>query len=142
MTDLRYQIVLSPDDNGTLLVTCPDLPEVTTFGEDEADAMVRATDAITEALGARIAGRQEIPEPHGDSGPRVDLPLLVQMKVRLYMASREQGVRKAEMAKRLAAHGPQVDRLYNLKHSSKVEHIEAAFRALGKRLDVEVKASA
>ena len=27
MTDLRYQIVLSPDDNGTLLVTCPDLPE-------------------------------------------------------------------------------------------------------------------
>ena len=35
---LTYPIKLEPDDNGTLLVTCPALPEVTTFGEDEAEA--------------------------------------------------------------------------------------------------------
>jgi hypothetical protein len=37
-----YPIELTPDDNGTLLVTCPDLPEVTSFGVDEADAIARA----------------------------------------------------------------------------------------------------
>ena len=26
---LSYRVNLEPDDNGTLLVTCPDLPEVT-----------------------------------------------------------------------------------------------------------------
>ncbi len=58
-----YAIILTPDDNGTLLVTCPDLPEVTRSGEGEEDAMQRAGDAIEEALAARIARREEIPAP-------------------------------------------------------------------------------
>src|SRR5215472_4996236 len=37
---LRYRIKLKPGDNGTLLVTSPDLPGVVTFGEDRADARV------------------------------------------------------------------------------------------------------
>ena len=52
---LAYQVKLTPDSNGTLLVTCPALPEVTTFGEDKADALAHAADAIGEALAARIA---------------------------------------------------------------------------------------
>ena len=42
---LGYRIKLAPDDNGTVLVTCPALPEVTTFGADEADALRRAVGA-------------------------------------------------------------------------------------------------
>jgi antitoxin HicB len=49
---IGYRIKLAPDDNGTVLVTCPALPEVTTFGEDEADALRRAVGAIEEALAA------------------------------------------------------------------------------------------
>ena len=58
-----YRVLLEPDDNGTLLATCPDLPEVTTFGKDEEDAMRHAVDAIEEALAARIAHRENIPAP-------------------------------------------------------------------------------
>ena len=68
---MNYPIVLQPDDNGTVLATCPDLPELTTFGDDEADALQRAADAIEEALAARIAHRQEIPEPSPAAGRRV-----------------------------------------------------------------------
>jgi hypothetical protein len=39
---LGYPIELTPDDNGTLLVICPDLPEVTTFASDRAEAPLRA----------------------------------------------------------------------------------------------------
>ena len=39
---LRYPVKLTPDDNGTILVTAPDLPEVSTFGEDATNALVRA----------------------------------------------------------------------------------------------------
>ena len=62
---LTYPIKLEPDDNGTLLVTCPALPEVTTFGEDEADAIEHARDAIEEAIAARMADGREVPEPKG-----------------------------------------------------------------------------
>src|SRR5262249_26578170 len=50
---LRYPVKLEADDNRTVLATCPSLPEVTTFGEDDADALVHAVDAIEEALAAR-----------------------------------------------------------------------------------------
>jgi len=33
---------------------------------------------------------------------------------------------------------PQVDRLVDIRHSSKLENIEAAFRSLGKNLEVRV----
>ena len=64
---LDYAVLLTPDDNGTLLVTCPDLPEVTTFGSDKADALRHARDAIEEAIAARIARRADLPLP---SAPR------------------------------------------------------------------------
>lgn len=58
-----YPVILTPDKNGTVLVTCPDLPEVTIFGEDEEDAIGRAADAIEETVAARIARREDIPAP-------------------------------------------------------------------------------
>ena len=37
--DKELPVKLTKDDNGTLLVTAPDLPEVGTFGRDVADAL-------------------------------------------------------------------------------------------------------
>jgi antitoxin HicB len=59
---LRYPVKLEADDNGTV-ATCPSLPEVTTFGEDDTDALAHAVDAIEEALAARIADGEDIPPP-------------------------------------------------------------------------------
>ena len=63
---LGYRIELKPDDNGTVLVTCADLPEVTTFAASEAEAPLRAKDAIEEALASRIADLEPIPRPVDD----------------------------------------------------------------------------
>lgn len=137
---LAYPIELTPDSNGTLLAICPDLPEVTTFGEDEADALLRAADAIEEALAARIADREDIPAPTPALGrPVAMLPALTALKVALYQSMRESGASKAELARRLSAHGPQVDRLLNLRHSSRLEQMEAALHALGKSVEIVVR---
>ena len=58
VAERAYRIDLVPDDNGTLLVKCPALPEVTTFGVDWEDAMRRAVGAIEEALAARRKKRE------------------------------------------------------------------------------------
>jgi antitoxin HicB len=58
--------------------------------------------------------------------------------VLLYRAMRERGVRKADLARRLGWHGPQIDRLLDLNHASRLDQIEAALAALGKRLTLDL----
>ena len=138
-----YPVLLEPDDNGTLLVSCADLPELTTWGEDEEDALRRAADAIEEALAARIAHRDGIPEPSTSYGrPIPAVSALTVAKVALYLAARASGMSKAELGRRLGWHTPQVDRLFDLRHRSKIEQIDQALRILGKRLVVSVQDAA
>lgn len=64
-----YSIFLTPDDNGTLLATCVELPEVTTFGDNEASALRNVANAIDEAIAARQSDGEPVPTipPHGPS---------------------------------------------------------------------------
>ena len=140
---LLYPLVLTADDNGTLLVTCPDLPEVTTFGADRDDALAHAADAIEEAIAARIAARQDVPLPKARRrGMAVALPTQVVLKVLLYRAMRDARLSKAALARRLGVHGPQVDRLLDLNHASRLDQMEAALAALGQRIVVDVEKAA
>jgi len=141
---LRYPIKLAKDDNGTLLVTAPDFPEVTTFGKNEADALLHAADAIATAMQGRITDRKQIPEP---SPPKrrqrlVGLPAIVAAKLALYRAMLETNTRKADLAHKLGVHGPQVDRLLDLDHDSRLDQIENAARAMGREIHIELRPTA
>ena len=130
-----YPVKLTKDDNDTILVTSPDFPEITTFGDDREDALARAIDAFDEAIAARIAHREDIPKPsHGKV--RVTLRTLTTVKVILHQNMRDQGVGKAELARRLGWHLPQVDRVLDIQHNSRLDQIDAAMGAIGQRLHV------
>jgi antitoxin HicB len=134
---LSYPVKLSDDDNGTVLVSAPDFPELTTFGENEEDALRHAVDALEEAIAARIHARENVPEPsHGRL--RVAVPTQTALKLTLYQAMRRKHIRKAELARRLNWHAPQVDRLLDLRHASRLDQIDAAAHALGLDLDLRV----
>ena len=83
---LRYPVKLTRDDE-TFLVTAPDLPEVTTFGETVEDALEHAGDAIATALQGRITDRRSIPAPSAPKGRQrlVALPAIVAAKLALYI---------------------------------------------------------
>ncbi len=134
-----YPVTLTPDDNGTILVTFPDIPEAVTFGDDEDDALLRAVDALESMLAAKMVDREDIPTPSStDDGPYVRLSALTTAKVLLYQAMKQQNIRKAELARRLGWHAPQADRLLDLNHASRLDQIERALAVLGKHLDVSV----
>jgi antitoxin HicB len=135
---LRYPVILAEDDNGTILATCPDLPEAATFGEDREEALLRAIDAIETAIQGRIADREPVPLPSAAGEAVVELPMQTTLKILLYRTMRERRLRKAALARRLGWKAPQVDRLFDLRHASRLDQLEAAFTALGKRLDVEI----
>jgi antitoxin HicB len=138
---LAYRVNLEKDDNGTLLVTCKALPELTSFGDDEADALAHATNAIEEALAARIADDQDIPESDTKGPHLVRLPTLTALKVELYRQIRKEGVTRAELVRRLHWNRESVDRLFRLEHNSKMGQIESAFKAIGRDIDIEVRAA-
>ena len=94
----HYRIVLSPDDNDTLLVTSPDFPELVTFADDDASAELRAYSAMLEAISARIAVGDDLPAPINrlQTGDRcVPLSLNVEAKVALYRCLRSVGINRA-----------------------------------------------
>ncbi len=50
----------------------------------------------------------------------------------------EKGVSKSKLARDLHWHRPQVDRLLDLKHASRLDHIDAALQELDARLEITV----
>jgi antitoxin HicB len=140
---LRYRVKLSKDTNDTILVEVPDVPGAVTFGEDREEALLRAADAIETVLIGLMTDHRDIPMPRaGGKGPFVTLPALTEAKLALYGAMRTARVGKAALARRLNCHLPQIDRLLDLRHASRLDQLEGAFRALGKQLSVEIREAA
>ncbi len=136
-----YPVTLTPDGD-TLLVTFADVPEAITFGVDEDEALLHGIDALETALSFYVEARKPLPQPSAPAGrPTVRPSALECAKLGVYQAMTEQGIRKAELARRLGWHLPQVDRLFDLSHASRFDQIEAAARALGRRVDVTIQAA-
>ena len=51
-------------------------------------------------------------------------------------------ISKVEMARRMGISKVNIDRLFDLTHHSRLDQVEAAFRALGKELAIEVRDAA
>jgi hypothetical protein len=47
---IPYTVYLAPDEKGTFLVTCRELPDLLTFGKNEEEALEMAVVTIEEAL--------------------------------------------------------------------------------------------
>ena len=139
-----YPVDLEPDDNGTIMVSFPDVPGALTFGDDEDEAMMRAVDALESVFIAYIDDRHDIPKPSRPCKNQrtATLPSISTAKVALYQTMREQGLRNADLARRLHCDFRQVDRLLDLRHHSRLDRIDAALAALGKRLDIGLRDAA
>jgi antitoxin HicB len=141
---LAYPVVLTRDENGSVIAGFPDVPEVLTCGADERNALQWAEDALVVALSGYIDRRKPIPSPSAaaEGQPTILVPPLVAAKLAIYQAMGDQGVTQAELAERLHCDARQVRRLLDLDHQSRLDQVEAALAALGKRLVVEIREAA
>lgn len=134
-----YPVTLTRDGD-TVLVSFIDVPEAITFGADADEALLQAVDALEAALSFYVDARKPLPvASKAKRGQRTVRPSALEgAKLGVYQAMTEQGIKKAELARRLGWHLPQVDRLFDLRHASRLDQIEAAARALGRHLEVRV----
>jgi antitoxin HicB len=135
---MRYPVRITPDDD-QFTVTFPDVPEAITFGETRQEALEHAPHALLTIFDAFMKDRRPIPAPSATMGEAIELPALDTAKIELYRAMLAADVGKAELARRLHWHMPQVDRVLDVHHASKIDQMEAALRAVGKRLRITVE---
>ena len=125
-----------PDE---VVVSFRDLPECLTSGGDQAEALVEATDALSEAIAGRIDDGDPIPVPsdrHADEHD-VAVPADVAAKAALMLALHESGLSRSALARRLGVDDKVVRRMLDPRHRTAASRIGAALRQLGRELVVE-----
>ena len=141
-----YLALFEPDRKaGGYVVTFPDFGYGVTQGETVEEAMEMAQDLLMLTIGDSIRDSTQLPAARRHRGSKfrpVPLPALQSAKVDLYTAFLESGLMKAEFARRIGIPKTHIDRLFSLRHHSRLDQIESAFAALGKRLHVEVRSAA
>lgn len=125
-------------------VRFPDLPEALTGGNDLEETLAEAVDCLAEAIAGRIARGDRIPSPSKVKRGQhlIGVPLSLAPKLCLYLAMRERGMRKTELARRLGVSETVVRRMLDPKHNTKPEKIQTALAALGKRVIVRFEDAA
>lgn len=136
---LRYPISIEPDGNG-YLVTCPDLPEVTSDGGTIAEAIANGADAVEEALAGRLDDFEDIPRPGTSGDTMVYVSSLIGLKVMLAWELRDQGLTRAALVRATGWHRNQVDRLFDPRHATRLDQFDTAFAAIGKRIEAQTSA--
>lgn len=136
MERFEYAILLKPAAEGGYVVTCRDLPQLITQGEDVADAMAEAVDAMDEVFAAYMLSGMEFSAPSkARRGERVVAPPAETLaKAALYVAMKEAGISKVQLAKRLGVDEKEVRRLLDPHYGSKLPRIAQAIELLGRRL--------
>ena len=123
---------------GTIIVTFRDLPEALTEGKDRDDAVSSAIDCLDVSLLFRLKDDESIPLPSKPKRGEVVVPASPQVaaKVAFVLAFKESGLTRVALAKRLGWAESEIRRLLDPNHATKLDRIDVALRALGRRLVV------
>lgn len=141
MLEYPARLKPAPAQEGGFVVTFRDIPEAISQGEDLPDALRHAQEALETAMQFYFDDHREVPMPSpAKRGEHlVILPASESLKVLLLNEMVKQGVRPAELARRMSTSKQDVNRITTLRHSTKVDRIADALQALGRRLTVGVR---
>ncbi len=136
---MQYPATFLPDTGGCV-VTFRDIPEAITQGDNEADALFMAKDALISSMDFYFDGKRPVPLPsRPEPGERlIALPASVAAKVLLLNEMLAQNVGPSDLSRRMSTTPQDINRLIDLHHATKIDKLEQAFVALGKRLELSV----
>lgn len=138
---MKFPVTLTPDetDDG-FVVTFRDIPEAITQGEKREGALAMALEALEVAMEFYFEDKRSVPMPsklkRGELA--VELPPSLSAKILLLNEMIKQNIRPAELARRLKTTPQEVNRLTNLRHTSRIDGIADALHAMGRHLDLRL----
>ena len=141
MTGYYARFEPDPGSDRFFVITFPDFGWGVSQGENEQDGREMALDLLRTLVNEHVRKGEALPIPKTYRGRQhrfISLPALEAAKVELYRVFLASDIRKSELARRLGIAKTNVDRLFALNRNSRLDQIEAAFCALGKRLDIAI----
>jgi len=136
--DFAVSILRAGDDH---VVSVRDLPEVVTAGGTLEEALALAADAIEVAVVKRMERDEELPRPSrlrkGEHA--VALPTQLAAKAAVYAAWKAAGISKSELGRRMKRSEVEARRILAPRHGTKLDQLDEAARALGRRLVIGVE---
>lgn len=136
---MQYPVTITPDGD-TWMVEFPDVPEARTCGDTKEEALAEAADALVTAFEFYFEDQRPVPAPSKVKRgvDAVSIPASVWSKVLLLNSMLELGITQSELGRRIGMRRQDVGRLVNLHHATKIDTLEQAIAATGKRLEIGV----
>lgn len=140
MRTFIYPAVVKHHAATDYVISFPDLPEVLTGGKTEEEALDLAADALEEAVLARMALGEPIPDGRQVRAGEVPVPLGPTTSARLVLAEkmREQNVSNTALAGKLGRTEGSVRRILDGATGVKIDTVLEALRALGVRATLSI----
>ena len=142
---MEYPALFEPEPEGGYVITFPDFDWGVSQGDDEEDARMMAAALLQTMIQKHIRDGDPLPKASRFRGRKyrtIRLPAMQAAKAELYRQFRASGLRKIDLAFRMGISKTVVDRLFDLDHHTRMDQIEAAFEALGKRIAIVVENAA
>jgi len=137
---MKYPATFTPAPEGGFVVTFRDIPECITQGDDENDAIEMAADALLCSMDFYFEDGRQVPPPSKKTSDdrMISLPISAAAKIYLLNEMISQKVTASELARKLNTSPQVVNRLIDLKHTTKIDSINDALGALGKSLTLSL----
>lgn len=134
MIDIRYPVILEPQEPSGFFVRFPDLDDTFTEGVTIEEAMQNASEVLTGMLGWKIDNNLPIPEPsQGIANVHYVAPdAKTQAALLLRRIRGEQSI--SEISRSMGTSWSSVNRLEDPHHWPTLRQLEKAAATLGKRL--------
>ncbi|MCY4471791.1 MAG: type II toxin-antitoxin system HicB family antitoxin [Kistimonas sp.] len=134
---MNYPVEIEKDGDG-FIARFPDVPEALTGGASREETLVEAQGALITAFEFYFEDQRPIPLPSEITGESVAVPVSVWAKVLLLNTMLDAQVTQSELARRMGTRKQELQRVINLAHSTKIDTLARAMKALGKNLTVSV----
>ncbi|MEZ2893576.1 type II toxin-antitoxin system HicB family antitoxin [Providencia rettgeri] len=135
---MRYPVNLIETENNQYIVKLLDIPEALTQGDTKEEALEMALDALLTAFEFYFEDNERIPEPSKAPGDYVEVPVSVEAKILMLNTFVDSRLSRVELSKKLGVKKQEITRLFDLRHSTKIDTVAQAIKAMGSRLSLKL----
>jgi antitoxin HicB len=141
--NISYPANFVPDEDRFIFVQFPDVPGCMTNGQGREEAYELAQDALGIMLDDYIWRKAALPRRSKPSPDQivVELSALDSSKLRLCLEMAKAKLTKTELAQRLGVDEKEARRILAVGHNTRFDRLEAAFKAVGRKLSMNVEAA-
>src|SRR5579863_6017582 len=121
---MGYPARFEPAEEGGFVITIPDFGWGVSQGDTEEEARDMAAALLQTLVQEHIRRGEDLPrpsKPRGRNFRMIRLPVLQAAKAQLYREFLASSLRKPELARRLGISTSQADRLFDLRHHSRLD---------------------